>query len=187
MAKVIAKYQNIYVFIITLSLIGCLTGYFYYKVQDENIRNEIILEVDLKGTLDSGFNNMGRRFIDGIKVFLCGLGIVTILFNVFKCFTIPFEIGFLFSMLKIYSFKFSLIYLLSYYIIPYLFMLVLIRISISISYNIVKYMLFRERKIYRYLRKQVIKFMIILFIMLFYEFIISIFSYNINLYLMTFL
>ncbi len=187
MARLIAKYQSIYLFIITLSIIGFITGLFYYKVQDSITKNEIRENVNMEETLENGFNNIGKRakVIGGILI--CSLTVVLAFFNIFKCFTMPFEMGFIYSIIKVYKWKFVLLYLGVYYIITYFFTLILIRISISISINIVKLIIFRDRKIVSYIKRQVLKYLVVSGILLFYEFIIMIFSYNINLYLMTFI
>lgn len=187
MTRLVAKYHSIYLFIGTLSLIGFITGYFYYRVQEDSIKTEIIESINIEETLSEGFNNIFKRVKDYSILFGSSFLIIFIFSNVFKCFTIPFEIGFIFSLLSIYKWKFSIIYMGIYYIIPFLFMLILIRISFSLSISIVKYLIFRDSKLLRYIKVQCFKYLIIVFIAIFYEFIISIFSYNINLYLMTFI
>lgn len=187
MTRLVAKYHSIYLFIVTLSLIGFITGYFYYKVQEDNVKVEIVESINIQETLNGGFNNIFKRFKEYFYLFGSSFLIIFVFSNTFKCFTIPFEIGFLFSLLSIYKWKFSIIYMGIYYIIPFLFMLVLVRISVSLSINVVKYLIFRDSKVLRYIKVQCLKYLIIVFMAIFYEFIISIFSYNINLYLMTFI
>lgn len=187
MARLVAKYHSIYLFIITLSIIGFITGYFYYQVQEDNVKVEINETIDIENTLNNGFNNTFKRFKEIAVLFVCSFFIITILFNIFKVFTMPFELGFLFNLLKGYKFKFCLIYLGLYYLIPLIIMMILIRISLTLTVNIIKLLIFRDRKIFIYIKRQVLKYIIIGVFLIFYEFILSIFSYNINLYLMTFI
>ena len=97
----------------------------------------------------------------------------------------PFEIGFIFSFLTTYNLKFAIIYTLFYYLIPLLLSIILIRLSISLTYNIIKYLFKKERTIKRVIILINKKYLILSIITLLYEIIITIFSTNLNGYLMT--
>ncbi len=185
MAKLIAKYQSIYLFLITLSIISFFIGYFYYQVQTPETKADIVATIDINKTLSTGFNNIPKRLKLSSKILINSFLILPVITNIAKSFTIPFEIGFLTNILRPYTFRFCFIYLNIYYIIPYLITLILIRISLCLSITIIKLIFTKnKKKLFPYLKRQILKYIIITIIFLTYEFLLSIFSYNINLYLM---
>lgn len=185
MINLINKHRNIYLFITTLSIIAFITGIFYYKTQTQIIKNDIKESINIKEDLKLGTNNIFKRSKEIFFIFISSIFIITIIFNYLKLFTMPFEIGFIFSFLTTYNLKFAIIYTLFYYLIPLLLSIILIRLSISLTYNIIKYLFKKERTI----KKNIIliskKYLILSIITLLYEIIITIFSTNLNGYLMT--
>lgn len=187
MVRNIAKHKYIYIFIITLSLIGFICGYIYYNIQSSSIKENTLSQINIKEELSSDINNTPKRIKKSITIFLCSIFIITQFFNIFELFYNPFQIGFILSLLKTYSFKFSIIYSLIYFIIPLLFQIILIRISINITISIIKLILLKERKIKHKTITLIKKYILITIISISYEILIVIFSTNINAYLMTML
>ncbi len=187
MAKNIVKYHSIYLFIVTLSLIGFISGFFFYKVQNTEKKEYISTNINIEEDLSRGTNNIIKSIKNSTNTFINSIIIITQIKNISKIFINPFEIGFIFSFLLTYNFKFSFLYTSIYLIIPLLFNFILIRISITISIDIIKLILIREKKGLKHLKLICIKYLLITSFLLLYELILSIFSSNINAYLMTIL
>lgn len=189
MVRNITKHKYIYLFIVVLSIIGFTSGYLFYTFQNEETKTKIIDEINIKGELNNSFNNLTKRAKEIGIVFISGILIIPEITNIFKIYYNPFEIGFIFNALKTYNIKFSLLYSLIYHIIPFIFILILIRLSFSISINIIKIIINKRKniKFKRKLRILLKKYILISLIILFYEFLIFIFSGSINSYLMTIL
>lgn len=187
MAKNIKRHQNIYLFIIILSLIGFLTGFFYYKTQSASTKTTITETINIKEDLSSPTNNLFKRIKQITFIGLASLFIVTIVINYIKIFIEPFQTGFIFSFLLTYNIKFSFIYTFFYHFIPLLFILILIRISTTISLSIIKFLYTKEQKEKKHLLLILKKYLLISIFFLSYEFLLSIFSSNLNAYLMTIL
>lgn len=185
MARNIAKYHSIYLFITILSLIGFITGFCYYKVQSDSIKQNIKESINIEEDLSSSSNNILKRIKSSASILVNSFFIITQISNISKIFINPFEIGFIFSFLITYNFKVSIIYITAYHIIPLLFTFILIRISLTVSLNILKLIITRDKKIIKHLKRLLIKYLLITSFLLIYEIIISIFSSNINSYLMT--
>lgn len=175
-----------YIFLIIISLVGFISGFFYYKVQTKEMKTEIKETINLEESLSSGYNNILKRTKKIGLIFIFSIFIITVVFNMGTIFIESFSMGFIFSFLSIYSIKMAFIYVLFYIFIPLLFIIILIRIGLSMTVNIVKCLLKKERmgKIVKILGS---KYLIIGGTLLVYEFLLSIFSYNINTYLMTFI
>lgn len=187
MARNLAKYRNIYLFISILALIGFICGFFYYKVQSPVIKENIKESINIEEDLNSGFNNIFKSSKKSLLILGSSILIITSIINVSKIFYEPFLIGFIFSFLCSYNFKLAFIYCFFYQLIPLLFFLILIRVGFTITLDIIKIIITREKKKIHHLKMIIIKYFIILLCLLIYEFIISIFSLNINAYLMTFI
>ncbi len=186
--KKLNKYKYIYLFIVILSLIGLLSGYFYYNAQSETTKEEIITQINIEEELqETTTNNILKRIKETSTYLICGLTVIPEPINIFHLYYEPFTTGFIFNTLKTYNLKFSLLYTTIYHLIPTLFKLILIRITMTLSYTISKY-LFKKQKKDRHRIKILIKKYLLLSCMLyFYEFILFIFNTNIHRYLMTFL
>ena len=179
--------NNIYLFILILSLIGLGSGYTYYQVQTIEIKNELITMIDLKEELSSGVNNIPKRFKVIIKTLINSLLVIPQLVNLFNIFYMPFQTGFVLNLLDDFSLKFSLIYIFIYHIIPIVFNLFLIKISFNISKALIELLLYRDKLGISILKRYLKRYVVLSFVFIFYEFIVWIFSSNINAYLVTFI
>ena len=187
MLKNILKYRNIYIFIITLSIIGFISGISYYQLQSSSTKEEIKEKISIKEELSTRINNIPKSLNTNITIFLLSLTIILIVINILNIFLKPFQIGFIFSFLLSYKTKFSLLYTSIYYLIPFIFTLILTRISITITISIIRYLLTKDIKIKKELKRTIKKYFLICSIELLYQVIIFLISPNINSYLMTIL
>lgn len=179
--------SNIYLFILILSFIGLSTGYTYYQVQSPTIKEELISKINLKEELSGGVNNIPKRIKTIIKTISNSILIIPQIINIFNIFYIPFQTGFILNLLDTYSLKFSLIYISIYHIIPFIYNVLLIKISLSISKSIIELLIYKDKLSIKSIKHNLKKYLIISILYLFYEFIILIFSSNINSYLVTFI
>ena len=169
MAKNIVKYHSIYLFISILTLIGFITGLCYYKVQNDSIKQNIKESINIEKDLSSGTNNILKRTKSSVNILINSFLIITQLSNISNVFIKPFEIGFISSFLSTYNFKLSIIYTTIYHIIPLLFSLILTRISITISINIIKLLIKRDKKTFKHLKLIFLKYILITSFLLIYE------------------
>ncbi len=187
MAKNIVKYHSIYLFIVTLSLIGFISGYAFYKVQSIETKNNIKEAINLEEELSTGNNNIIKSIKNSSCILINSIFIITIIINISNIFIKPFEIGFIFCFLNTYSLKLSIIYSVSYLVIPLIFSFILIRVGLTISTSIISILVTRDKRKFAHLKLLFTKYFLISFFIILYELIIAIFSSNINSYLMTFL
>lgn len=187
MTKVIKKYKNIYIFILALSLIGLSTGYMYYQTQSKSTKEELVDKLNIKDSLNYGVNNITKRLKVVTKTFIYSITIIPQVINIFNIFYLPFETGFILNLLESFSLKFSLIYITTYHLIPLILTLILIKISLILSKNIVELIIFKDKLSIKHLKKQLLKYLLVSLTLFIYEIFILIFSTNINGYLMTFL
>ena len=187
MKKVIKKSYNIYLFILVLSLIGLSSGYLYYQVQSKNMKEELTTKINIKEELNTGVNNIPKRLKTISKTLIYSITIIPEVINIFNIFYIPFETGFILNLLETFSLKFSLIYISLYHIIPLLFNLILIRISLSLSKSIIELLIFKDKLSIKNLKVNIKRYFIVSVLLIIYEIIILIFSTNINGYLVTFI
>jgi hypothetical protein len=174
-----------YLFILVLSLIGLSTGYLYYETQSSNIKEELSTKINLKEELSTGVNNIPKRLKQIIKTLIYSITILPSILNIINIFYYPFQIGFILNLLESFSIKLSLIYISIYHIIPLLFNLILIRIGIKLSKNIIELILFKDKLSIKDLKRNLKHYLIVAILLLFFEFLILIFSVNINSYLVT--
>ena len=179
--------SSTYLFIIILSLIGLSTGYLYYETQTNETKEELKKEINLTEDLSNGVNNIPKRLKQILKTLLYSITILPSILNIFNIFYYPFQIGFILNILESFSIKLSLIYISIYHIIPLLFNLILIRIGIKLSKNIIELIIFKDKLSIKDLKHNLKHYLIVSIILLFYEFLILIFSTNINSYLVTFI
>ncbi len=187
MTKLLSKYKNIYIFLITLSIIGIISGYIYYQIQPKSIKTEIKESFEIKENLDKRINNTKRDIPPALKIIISSILVIPIIISIFHIFYKPFEIGFIFNLLSAYNIKLSIIYSLTYLIIPFIIVLFLTRISITFSYNLYKHILIRDTKSKSIYKSSIKKYLLLTFFLLIYEILIIIISPIINSYLMTFL
>ena len=187
MTKTIKKYKNIYVFILVLSLIGLSTGYLYYQTQSKTTKEELVNKLDIKESLKYGVNNLNKRINIVTKTLIYSITVIPQVINIFNIFYLPFETGFILNLLESYSLKFSLIYITTYHLIPLILTIILIKIGLILSKNIIELIIFKDKLSIKNLKRQLLKYLIVSILLLIYEIFIFIFSTNINGYLMTFL
>lgn len=179
--------SNIYLFILILSFIGLGTGYTYYQVQSTTTKEELISKINLKEELSSGVNNIPKRVKTIIKTITNSILIIPQIINIFNIFYIPFQTGFILNLLDTYTLKFSLIYISIYHIIPFIYNVILIKISLNLSKSIIELIIYKDKLSIKSIKHNFKKYITISLLYLFYEFIILIFSSNINSYLVTFI
>ena len=187
MTKLISKYKNIYIFLITLSIIGLISGYFYYQIQPSTTKSEIKESLNIKENTNVRVNNITKRLKSHTLIFIYSLLVIPIIMNLFNIFYKPFEIGFIFNVLSKYNIKFSLIYTIPYLVIPFIISLILTRISLTIIYNLLKYLFTKDKQSKKVIKNSIRKYILFFIISIIYEIIIIILSPYINTYLMTFL
>lgn len=181
------KRRNIYIFLITLSLIGLVSGYFYYQLQPSNIKTDITNKLNITEELNTRVNNLTKSIKTSFKILFNSILIIPSIINIFNIFYKPFQIGFLFNILNSYSLKLSLIYNTIYQIIPYIFQVILTKISITLIYSIIKKIINYKKESLNKIILLLKKYLIISIFLFIYEILIIIISKKINLYLMTFL
>ena len=187
MIRIISKYKNIYIFLITLAIIGAISGYLYYQIQPAKTKEEIKTNVNIKESINSRVNNLSKNLKNNIKIFFYSLLIIPIIINIFNIFYKPFEIGFIFNLLSKYNIKLSLIYTNIYLNIPFIISIILTRISITFIHNIIKYIIIRDNKSKVLIKNTFKKYIILIIISILYDILIIITSPYINRYLMTFI
>jgi len=185
MIKLYRSHKSIYLFIITLSLIGFITGFLYYKTQTTETKSSIKTSINIEEDLKTPTNNITKYLKQSFIIFILSLLIIPELYNIIQIFIKPFELGFIFSFLLTYNFKLAILYTLIYQFIPLVFTLILIRLSINISYNILNILITKNNQIGVKTKKILKKYLLIVIFLIFYNFLISLFSTNINSYLMT--
>lgn len=179
------KYRNIYIFIITLSFMGFISGYNYYRIQDSNLKTKAIESLNLKENLKKPVNNIIKNGKKCIKPIIYGIFILPQIINIVCTFYEPFQIGFIFNLLCTYNLKFSFIYIFLYHLIPLIILLFLIKISFAISKDIIKYIIWKNQIDKKHLKLLIKKYIIILLFEIMYEILILFFSTNINAFLIS--
>lgn len=187
MKKQHIKQRNIYIFLITLSLIGLISGTLYYEFQPNTIKTDITNKLNIQEELNNRVNNLPKSIKESSSILIYSVLIIPSIINIFNIFYNPFKIGFLYNVLKTYSLKLSIIYILIYQIIPYLFQLILTKISITLIYSIIKKLIYYKKESFNRIILLLKKYFIISIFLFIYEILIIIISKNINSYLMTFL
>lgn len=187
MITAIKKRKNVIIFYLIIIIIGLTSGYKFYSYQEGKTKQSIIERIDIKENLSYKTNNILKDFKDIIKILLYSVLIITLFINIFNIFYKSFQIGFLFNILKTFSTKLSIIYLITYKIIPLLFLIILTNKGYKLAKSIVAYIITKNKE-----KKQIIianlkYFIITSFILISYEFIIFLYSEIINKYLLTLL
>lgn len=95
--KKLFKYRNVYVFIIILATIGFISGYIYFRVQPQDVKDNIISSYNINENLDKRVNNIKKRLINNGKILGFSVLIIPSVLNVFNIFYEPFQIGFIFN------------------------------------------------------------------------------------------
>ena len=179
------KYKNIYVFIIILSLIGFISGYKYYDIQEEDIKTSAISSLNIKENLKKPINNILKNGKKSLKPIIYSAIIITQPISIINIFYEPFQIGFVFNLLNTYNIKFSMIYIFTYHLIPLIILLFLIKVSFTISKYLIKFIIWKNINDKKHLLLIIKKYFIILSFELIYDIVILFFSSNINSYLIS--
>lgn len=185
--KKLNKYKYIYLFIVVLASIGLISGYFYYKVQTPETKSSIQEQINIKEELNTTTNNIYKRLKETSIYLISSITIIPEPINIFNLYYEPFTVGFIFNTLKVNGLKFSFIYTTIYHLIPLIFKIILLRITLSNTYTIIKYIFKKNQSSKKRVTILLKKYFLISFILLFYEFLIFIFNANIHSYLMTIL
>lgn len=187
MTKLISKYKNIYIFLVTLSFLGYISGYFYYQIQPKDTKDNIKETMSIEESLENRVNNLPKCLKSSFQIFLNTLLIIPVILNVFSIFYKPFQIGFIFHVLEQYNIKLSIIYTTVYLLIPIIFNLILIRIGITFISSIIKNLFYNNKSNRTIIKKSFKKYLLISILSIIYEIIIIIVSPIINTYLMAIL
>jgi len=181
------KHRNIYLFLYLLAIIGLITGLKYYDIQNEETKTEIKNQINIQNELSQRTNIITKETKLIIKTYLCGLTIIPQIINITNIFYEPFKLGFISKYLLGYNIRFTLTYILFYEFIPIVFLLILIRISFSISKAIISWFIYHNSKYKNKIIQLSLKYLIISFTLFLYSVILFIFSININEYLLSLL
>lgn len=136
------KLNNITTFILTLSLIGIISGFSYYKLS----KDEITSNIDIKESINQRpkiINNLTKP----ISILIFSILLITSIINVVEVFYKSFTTGYLIAFLLSINLKTSIYYNLIYQIIPLLLELLLIITSIKISKNIITKLILNKGRI----------------------------------------
>lgn len=185
MIKLIKKHKYIYLFLITLTIIGLINGYIYFELQSKITKTEILESINIEENLNYRVNNLSKSLNISLKIIINSILILPTIINIINIFYHPFEIGFLYNSLTHYNKKLSLIYLTIYKIIPCIFYLILTRIALSLTISIIKRIINKNKYHNNNIKLSIKKYLIFLILLIIYEIIIIIISPIINGYLMT--
>ena len=120
-------------------------------------KEKLIESINIEEELTHTINNIPKSFLTIIKTFLYSILILPQLINIFNIFYKPFQIGFILNMLETYSLRFSLIYISIYHILPLIFALILIKISLIISKKIIELLIYKDKLSIKHLKQQLKK------------------------------
>ena len=169
MVKMLLKHQYVYLFLFVLAIIGFESGYIYYSSIDNNTKYELDTEYDFK--VEKSSYSFKVPFI----ILIDSILIIMQLLNFFYIFYLPFKYGFMFAYLLSINKSFAFINLFLYNLIPFLLMIILVRISVSITKNIISYILYKKRNYIIKIRLLFIKYLGIVFLYCIYGLIIRYF------------
>lgn len=173
------NFLNIYLFLITIVLIALITGGCFYKVENRTSDSYIKEKVDINEYFNTRISHFKKTFIVSVEFLLCSILVFPIIMNVLKLFYEAFAIGFLFSYLLSYSFKGAFFYTFFVFVVPLLFNIIQVKISLSIFKKIIKLIVHREGRVI-FLKKLILKYLVITFLLFCYQFLIFMFSGFIN-------
>lgn len=185
MLKMIIKYQSIYIFLIGIILIGLITGNIYYKLEPQSEKENIKNNINITETIQDKSLNILTNIKYIFLIYISSILILPELLSITKLFYESFKIGFILNIIKTINPKCLIIYLLIYEIIPLIFLIILNRISLSISYNNLKIIIRKDNKTKITRKKLIKKIILITIIYILYIFITILFKSIINNYLLT--
>lgn len=175
------------IFFSIITFLGLITGYKFYTYQEQETKTKIIETLNIEENLSYKTNNILKDLKDIFIILISSILIIPTIINIFNIFYKSFQIGFLFNILNNISTKLSLTYLTIYKIIPFIFLTLLTIKGIKISYNILKYLITKNKEITNYILRILKQFILLSSILIIYEFILFLYSEIINKYLITLL
>lgn len=175
------------IFFSIITFLGLITGYKFYTYQEQETKTKIIETLNIEENLSYKTNNILKDLRDIFIILISSILIIPTIINIFNIFYKSFQIGFLFNILNNISTKLSLTYLTIYKIIPFIFLTLLTIKGIKISYNILKYLITKNKEITNSILRILKQFIVLSSILIIYEFILFLYSEIINKYLITLL
>lgn len=175
------------IFFSIITFLGLITGYKFYTYQEQETKTKIIETLNIEENLSYKTNNILKDLKDIFIILISSILIIPTIINIFNIFYKSFQIGFLFNILNNISTKLSLTYLTIYKIIPFIFLTLLTIKGIKISYNILKYLITKNKEITNSILRILKQFIVLSSILIIYEFILFLYSEIINKYLITLL
>lgn len=175
------------IFLTIITFLGLITGYKFYTYQPTDTKTKIIEQLNIEENLSYKTNNILKDLKDIFIIFISSILIIPTIINIFNSFYKSFQIGFLFNILNNISTKLSITYLTIYKIIPLIFLNLLTIKGLKISYNILKYIITKNKEIISYILRNIKHFLVLSSILIIYEFILFLYSEIINKYLITLL
>lgn len=185
MLKMIIKHQSIYTFLIGIVLIGFISGNIYYRLQTTEEKETIVNNINLKETIQEKNLNIFTNLKYIAIILISAIIIIPHIISIIKLFYESFKLGFILNIIININLKCLIIYLLIYEIIPLLFIIILNRISLSISYNNLKLRFKKDNKTKITKNNLLKKIFLITIIYIIYIVITIIFKKIINNYLVT--
>ena len=187
MITIIKHSKTSIIFFSIITFLGLITGYKFYTYQDTETKTKIIETLNIEENLSYKTNNILKDLKDIFIILISSILIIPTIINIFNIFYKSFQIGFLFNILNNISTKLSLTYLTIYKIIPFIFLNLLTIKGLKISYNILKYLITKNKDIISIILRNIKQFLVLSFILIIYEFILFLYSEIINKYLITLL
>ena len=175
------------IFFSIITFLGLITGYKFYTYQEQETKTKIIETLNIEENLSYKTNNILKDLKDIFIILISSILIIPTIINIFNIFYKSFQMGFLFNILNNISTKLSLTYLTIYKIIPFIFLTLLTIKGIKISYNILKYLITKNKEITNSILRILKQFIVLSSILIIYEFILFLYSEIINKYLITLL
>lgn len=187
MITIIKHSKTSIIFFSIITFLGLITGYKFYTYQDTETKTKIIETLNIEENLSYKTNNILKDLKDIFIILISSILIIPTIINIFNIFYKSFQIGFLFNILNNISIKLSLTYLTIYKIIPFIFLNLLTIKGLKITYNILKYLITKNKDIISIILKNIKHFLVLSSILIIYEFILFLYSEIINKYLITLL
>lgn len=187
MLTLIKRSKTTLIFFTIITLLGLISGYKFYTYQPLETQHSIQEQLNIEDNLSYKTNNILKDLKDILIIIISSVLIIPTIINIFNIFYKSFQIGFIFNILNNINTKLSITYLTIYKIIPYIFIIILTNKGLKISYNIIKYLITKNKDTSHKILTLLKQFIIISSILIIYEFIIFLYSEIINKYLITLL
>lgn len=187
MITIIKHSKTSIIFFSIITFLGLITGFKFYTYQDTETKTKIIETLNIEENLSYKTNNILKDLKDIFIILISSILIIPTIINTFNIFYKSFQIGFLFNILNNISIKLSLTYLTIYKITPFIFINLLTIKGLKISYNILKYLITKNKDIISIILRNIKHFLVLSSILIIYEFILFLYSEIINKYLITLL